>query len=133
MKQAALFLVAGGLAAAANVGSRLLYSLALPLPAAVVLAYITGMVVAFVLNRWFVFQDARDQVGQRAGRFVVVNLLAVLQTLVVTLVGAWILQRLGVAASAAEGAAHIVGVVVPVFSSYVMHKRWTFASKATLP
>ena len=30
---------------------------------------------------------------------------------------------------AAETAAHVVGVLIPVFSSYLMHKRWTFASK----
>ena len=130
MKQAVLFLVSGGLAAAVNVGARLLYSMALPLPAAVVLAYITGMVVAFLLNRWFVFDNARDQIGQRAGRFVVVNLLAVLQTLVVTLAGTWLLLRLAVPAATAATAAHIAGVIVPVFSSYLMHKRWTFSAPA---
>lgn len=132
MKQVALFLLAGGFAAAVNVASRIVYSMALPLPVAVVLAYVTGMVVAFALNRWFVFENARDDVGLRAGRFVVVNLLAVLQTLVVTLAGAWLLHQAGVGA-AAETIAHVVGVIVPVFSSYVMHRRWTFSMKPAEP
>jgi putative flippase GtrA len=126
MKRVALFLVAGGLAALANVGSRVAYSLVVSLPVAVVLAYLTGMVVAFALNRWFVFEHARDQVGRRAARFVVVNLLAVLQTLLVTLVGAWALRRSG-AGEASETVAHVVGVLIPVFSSYLMHRQWTFA------
>jgi len=124
MKQAALFLVASGVAAAVNVGSRTLYSLALALLTAVLLAYITGMVVAFLLNRYLVFENARDSIGQRAGRFTVVNLLAVLQTLAVTRSGTWLLQRLGLAAATA---AQIAGVIMPVFSSYVMHKPWTFS------
>jgi putative flippase GtrA len=132
MKQVAYFLLAGGLAAAVNVVSRIVYSLAVPLPLAVVLAYVTGMVVAFALNRGFVFQNARDEVGRRAGRFVVVNLLAVLQTLVVTLAGTWLLHQAG-AGAAAETIAHVVGVIVPVFSSYVMHRRWTFSMKSAEP
>ena len=132
MKQVALFLLAGGCAAAVNVASRIVYSLALPLPVAVVLAYVTGMVVAFVLNRRFVFENALDDVGRRAGRFVVVNLLAVLQTLVVTLAGTWLLHQAGVG-GAAETIAHVVGVIVPVFSSYVMHRRWTFSMKSAEP
>lgn len=128
MKQVALFLLAGGLAAAVNVASRIVYSLALPLPVSVVLAYVTGMVVAFGLNRWFVFENARDDVGRRAGRFVVVNLLAVLQTLAVTLAGSWILRKGGVG-DASETIAHVLGVLVPVFASYAMHKRWTFGHR----
>jgi len=130
MRQIALFLLAGGTAAAVNVGSRIVYSQFAPLALAVTLAYLTGMLVAFYLNRWFVFADATDQMGTRAGRFIVVNALAVLQTLVVTLLGTRALHALGVG-DVAETAAHTVGVVVPVLSSYVMHKRWTFANKST--
>lgn len=128
MRQAGLFLVAGGIAAAANVGARIAYSEVMPLAAAVVLAYLTGMVVAFFLNRRFVFEHADDDTARRAGRFAVVNALAVLQTLFVTVVGARLLRGAGVG-DVSETAAHVVGVVVPVFSSYVMHKRWTFSRR----
>jgi putative flippase GtrA len=128
MKQVALFLLAGGFAAVVNVASRIFYSLALPLPAAVVLAYVTGMAVAFSLNRRFVFDNARDDVARRAGRFVMVNLFAVLQTLAVTLVGAWALRK-GGAGDVSETIAHVVGVLVPVFSSFLLHRQWTFARR----
>jgi putative flippase GtrA len=129
LKQVSLFVLAGGCAAAVNVASRVVYSMVVPLPSAIVLAYLTGMVVAFMLNRWFVFHDARDEIGKRAWRFVVVNLLAILQTLVVTLVMAWLLRRTGFT-FAADMVAHVIGVSVPVFVSYVMHKRWTFSHQA---
>jgi putative flippase GtrA len=126
MRQVGMFLLAGGIAAAVNVLTRIGFSTFLPLAVAVVLAYLCGMVVAFGLNRQFVFKHATDDIGRRAGRFVVVNVLAVLQTLLVTLAGAWLLRDT-MAADIAEAAAHVVGVLVPVFSSYVMHKRWTFS------
>lgn len=131
MRQLAMFLLVGGFAAAVNVASRIVYSWAMPLAplaAAVVLAYLTGMVVAFCLNRWLVFQNASDDVGRRAGRFAVVNALAVLQTLAVTLLGARALRAAGMTHDA-ETMAHVVGVAVPVFTSYLMHKRWTFSSR----
>jgi len=57
--------------------------------------------------------------------------LAVLQTLAVTLSGTWLLQRLGLAIATAATAAYIAGSIVPVFSSYVMHKPWTFSQRGS--
>ena len=56
-RQFVMFLITGGLAAAVNFGSRILYNQWMGFSAAIVLAYITGMVTAFVLARIFVFQD----------------------------------------------------------------------------
>ena len=44
-----IFLLTGGIAAAVNFGSRIVYSNWLGFSTAVVLAYITGMITAFVL------------------------------------------------------------------------------------
>lgn len=120
------FLAAGGIAALANFGSRIAFSLVLPYPAAIVLAYLVGMTTAFVLNRAFVFTGARNPVGQQAWRFVLVNLAAVAQTLAISLLLArWALPALGVAQHA-ETIAHAVGVLVPVFTSYLGHRHWSF-------
>lgn len=128
MRQVALFLIVGGFAAAVNVGARIAYSWFLPLTAAVVLAYLSGMVVAFFLNRWLVFENADDRTGTRAARFVVVNALAVSQTLAITLAGVWVLRRIG-GVGEPETVAHLVGVAVPVLTSYFLHKRWTFVAR----
>ena len=111
------FLVAGGIAAAANFGSRFVFSQWLPFSVAIVLAYLVGMTVAFVLMRRHVFTDSRGTLGPQIAKFIGVNLLAVLQTLLISLALArWLLPTLGVLEHR-EAIAHLVGVVVPVFTS----------------
>jgi putative flippase GtrA len=120
------FLLTGGFAAAVNFGSRILYNKAMSFSAAVVCAYITGMITAFVLNKLFVFRESRQAVHHAAGYFVLVNLVAVAQTWAISmLLLHWVLPWLGVNAYARE-IAHAVGVVVPVFTSYLGHKHLSF-------
>lgn len=120
------FLLAGGVAALVNVLSRLLYSELAPYAASVVAAYVTGMVTAYVLNRLLVFGPGDRGMSGEMAAFVAVNLLAVAQTLVISLALAYyVLPALGVIRHA-ETLAHVAGVIVPVFTSYVGHKYWTF-------
>ena len=120
------FLLAGGIAAAANFGSRFVFSQWLPYGVAIVLAYLVGMTVAFVLMRRHVFTDSQSALGPQIAKFVGVNLLAVLQTLLISLVLArWLLPAWGVLEHS-EAIAHLVGVVVPVFTSYFGHRLLTF-------
>ncbi|MFN9030644.1 MAG: GtrA family protein [Betaproteobacteria bacterium] len=121
-----LFLVAGGLAAAANYGSRFGFSLWFSYPVAIVLAYLVGMTVAFILMRQYVFDGTGKALGPQVVKFILVNVLAVLQTLVVSLVLArWLLPALGVE-SHVEAIAHAFGVAVPAVTSYLGHKKATF-------
>lgn len=125
-RQFAGFLVAGGIAAAANVGSRMAFSLVFDLAVAVVLAYLVGMAVAFVLMRRHVFPPSQAPLARQVAIFSAVNALAVLQTLVVTLLLArWLLPRMGVA-TYVEEIAHVVGVCVPIFTSFLGHKHFSF-------
>jgi putative flippase GtrA len=129
-KQFLAFLVTGGLAALVNFGSRLLLSQWLSLSLAVLLAYLVGMATAFLLARVFVFPGSRQAVHRSALFFVLVNGVAVLQTWGITLLLAYyVLPRLGVQAHADE-IAHAIGIAVPVFTSYIGHKRWSFADPA---
>jgi len=103
-----------------------LYSLFVSYSAAIVLAYITGMVAAYFLVRRFVFDATLQPLSESAPRFVVVNALAVLQTWAVSVVLAGhLLPALGVLRFAQE-IGHAVGVVVPAFTSFIGHRRWTF-------
>jgi putative flippase GtrA len=120
------FVVAGGLAAVANFGSRILLSSVMPYVPAIVIAYCFGMTVAFLLNRLFVFGDAANRVQEQAVWFVLVNVMAVLQTVAISLLFArWIFPAMDMSFHA-ETIAHAIGVIVPVFTSYVGHKRLTF-------
>lgn len=121
-----LFLLTGGFAAAVNWTSRIVYNLWLPYSYAIVLAYLTGMVTAFVLAKMFVFTKSNRSTSQSAVIFTLVNIAAVAQTWAVSVVLAYyVLPAMGITWHAKE-IAHFVGVVVPVFTSYVGHKRFTF-------
>lgn len=120
------FVLAGGVAAAANYGSRFLFSAWLPYPAAITCAYLVGMAVAFALMRQYVFSGTGQPMLPQVAKFAIVNLLALLQTLVVSLVLArWVLPAVGVREHV-EAIAHLVGVAVPVFTSFVGHRQATF-------
>lgn len=125
-RQFLLFLLTGGTAAAVNFGSRIVYSVWLGFSSAVILAYITGMITAFVLAKLFVFKGSQQSVQRSAGFFVLVNLVAALQTWAISMgLAYYLLPSLGVTLFVRE-IAHAVGVAVPVFSSYIGHKRWSF-------
>jgi putative flippase GtrA len=120
------FLVAGGAAAVANYGSRFAFSLWLPFEVAICLAFCVGLVVGFLLMRQFVFDGRGKQVGQQVVRYLCVNLLALVQTLAVSVVLArWLLPHLGIVEHR-EAIAHGVGVALPIVTSYFGHRHATF-------
>ena len=125
-RQFAAFLLAGGVAAAANVGARLVFSRYFGLEVAVVLAYLVGMAVAFALMRSRVFPAAAGSLARQISMFTVINAVAVLQTLVVTIVLArWALPATGMEEHV-EDLAHVVGVCVPIVTSFFGHKYVSF-------
>ena len=125
-RQFLVFLLTGGFAAAVNFGSRILYNRAMPFSSAVICAYITGMITAFVLARLFVFKESQQATHRAAGWFILVNVVAVAQTWAISmLLVKWVLPAMGVTAFARE-IAHGIGVVVPVFTSYLGHKHLSF-------
>jgi putative flippase GtrA len=125
-RQFIVFLVTGGTAAAVNFGSRIVYNQWLPFSGAVILAYLTGMVTAFVLAKMFVFKESTQSTWRAVLFFTLVNVVAVLQTWLISMgLAFYLLPALGVKHFVKE-IAHAVGVMVPVFTSYLGHKRWSF-------
>jgi putative flippase GtrA len=120
------FLVAGGIAAVSNYGSRFIYNQWTSYEIAIILAYLTGMIVAFVLMRGHVFNANEKALAPQLVNFVLINVLAVLQTLLISVILAyWVLPAMGVIEHA-EALAHLIGVLVPVVTSYIGHKYLTF-------
>jgi putative flippase GtrA len=125
-RQFLVFLLTGGFAALVNFGSRILYSRWLDFSPAVVLAYLTGMFTAFVLAKLFVFKETSMSVRHSALWFCLVNGVAVIQTWLISMgLAYYLLPWLGVTRFVPE-IAHATGVVFPVFSSYIGHKRFSF-------
>jgi putative flippase GtrA len=131
VRQFSTFLLVGGIAALANWGSRIGLSVAgLQLTVAIIVAYTIGMATAYVLSKLFVFEKSGRKVHDEAFRFVVVNIVAVVQVWLVT-VG---LQRWGLPAIDwtwhPEEVAHAIGVASPIITSYFGHQYFTFNKKA---
>jgi putative flippase GtrA len=125
-RQFLTFLLTGAIAAAVNFGSRIVLSHWLNYSAAILLAYVAGMITAFLLARAFVFPGGQQDIHRSILFFIAVNLIAVAQTWAVSMAMARaVLPALGVATFVPE-IAHACGVVVPVFTSYLGHKYWSF-------
>lgn len=126
------FLLAGGLAALVNFGSRILLSQFIDYVAAIVCAYLLGMVTAFLLNRAFVFSEAPQADPRRQfAWFTLVNVAAVLQTIAISLLFRHLLLPVIGHVDQVETIAHAAGVIFPVFTSYVGHKHLSFRTPAS--
>lgn len=125
--QTLLFLVCGGLAALINMGARWLLNHYMPYGAAIVLAYMMGMLVAFLMFKFFVFHARRSsRTARETWRFVLINVLALAQTLGVSVgLADYLFPRMGYTWHAPD-IAHVIGVLIPVFTSFIGHKYFTF-------
>ncbi len=120
------FLATGGLAAAANVGARLVFSHWMSFSAAIVLAWFVGLTCGYLLARRFVFGAGAQPASRSAAIFVAVNLFALVQTWAVSVgLAQYVLPALGVVRHA-QDLAHLAGVGAPVLTSYFAHQRWSF-------
>ena len=125
-RQFATFLLTGGIAALVNFGSRIFYNHWLSYSSAVIAAYVSGMITAFVLARVFVFRASRNDLRRSALIFTAVNVVAAAQTWLISMFLAYhALPWAGVTHFVPE-IAHAAGVIFPVFTSYLGHKFWSF-------
>jgi len=125
-RQFLMFLLTGGTAAAFNFGSRILYNHWFDYSNSIILAWLTGIVTAFVLARLFVFTESNQGLHRSALFFTLVNLIALIQTWAISMgLAYYLLPAIGVTRFAPE-IAHASGIIVPVFTSYLGHKRWSF-------
>jgi putative flippase GtrA len=130
-KQFLGFVVVGGVAAVVNVGSRIGLNRWMPYSAAIVVAYVCGMVTAFVLNRLFVFRETVNPLHHQAFWFAIVNLAAVAQTLIISLLLArWMFPIIGLRWHV-DTVAHACGVVAPVVTSFIGHKHLSFPAESS--
>ncbi len=128
------FIAACGFAAVVNFVSRIVLSRFIAYAPAIVAAYLMGMATAFFLCKFFVFKaGVTGRAKQEGIAFVLVNMVAVLQTLGVSLLLAdYLFPKTGWTFYPRE-VAHFVGICVPVFSSYFGHKYFSFGTSAKAP
>ncbi|NTA39802.1 GtrA family protein [Agrobacterium salinitolerans] len=120
------FAIWGGLAAGVNILSRIALSQVIPYSIAVTIAYLFGMTTAYVLMKLMVFEKSGQRVHQEYIRFALVNAVAFAQVWVVSMgLARYLLPAVGVRTHA-ETIGHVIGVLSPIVTSYLMHKYFTF-------
>lgn len=120
------FVATGSIAAVANLVARYLFNFVVTYEVAVVLGYLVGMVIAFYLFQRLIFSNPTAPLRRRMIRFTQVNLLGLGLTELTSVALArglfpmidWTFRPLDVA--------HFIGVAAPAFSSYFLHKYYTF-------
>lgn len=126
LPQVARFLLCGGLAAAVNWSSRFAWSLTLPFSTAVIAAYGTGMVVAFILFRSMVFQGSSSELHVQMQRFVIVNFVGLAATwALANLLVLRLLPALGMV-HFVEPVGHAIAIAAPAATSWFGHRLLTF-------
>lgn len=125
-KQFISFLFAGGFAAVVNFGSRFFYNEFVSFGNAVILAYITGMITAFVLTKLFVFDKSVHSTKKEFFYFTLVNVVAIIQTYIISVGFSQYLFPSIEFKFYPEAVAHVIGVVFPVFTSFIGHKYFSF-------
>ena len=120
------FISANGFAAFLNFTTRIFFSSIFNYATAIVLAYFIGMTTAYILCRLLVFKPKKNNPLQQMAYFILVNIFALIQTLIISLiltnyVFLWINEL-----SLRETSAHFIGICIPVFTSYIGHKYITF-------
>lgn len=109
-----------------NFLSRIGFSQFITFRQAVVFAYLFGMLTAYVLSKLFVFEQSGRHPAAELFWFSIVNVFAIIQV--------WIIS-VGLAEYAfpklhfefyPEAIAHLIGLGVPVITSYFGHKYFSF-------
>jgi putative flippase GtrA len=120
------FVIIGGFAALVNFISRFFLNITFNYVTSVIIAYIFGMITAYLLCRLFVFQSSKNNKVKQIFYFTLVNIFAVLQTVLVSLffvnyAFSWMNDI-----NLREALAHFIWISITVFTSYIGHKYITF-------
>lgn len=120
------FLLVGGFSAVVNFSVGYLSADYLPLNIDYILGHLSGMVVAFILFELLVFGKADHERHKSIGAFILINLLAVVQTYIIgTALEGHFFPSIGYTFFADE-LARAIAIMVPVVSSFIGHKHITF-------
>lgn len=119
------FVAVGGTAALLHWLARIALSQWLPFSTAVVLAYAIGMLVAFLLNSFFVFRRSARPRARQARDFVIINLLSfpVVWLAAITLERG--LRSLGMM-HYTEALAHAIAISLPMLATFLIYKFYAF-------
>lgn len=125
-----VFVCIGAFSSLVNLVARIIFGYYSSYEVSIILAFPVALATAFVLNRIFVFKGGTGNVSGQFFKFLIVNLIALVQIfLFAQLFAYYILPMIGWYWQV-ETVAHGIGLVSPLLTSYWAHKFWTFKGTA---
>lgn len=126
-KQFFNFLLVGGVSALVNILSRVLYSTFSNFTISIVFAFFTALTTAFLLNKFFVFEKSvHNSWLLEYWYFFLVNIFGLIQTIAISYLLVYYLFPYSDFNFYPQLTAHSIGVIVPVFTSFIGHKYFSF-------
>lgn len=120
------FIMVGGLAAGINFVSRIGFSEFVSYRIAIILAYIIGMITAFILSKHYVFEQSGRPFKDELRDFTIVNIFAVIQVWLISVALAEYFFPYISFNFYPEEVAHLIGLGIPAITSYFGHKHFSF-------
>lgn len=120
------FLMVGGFSAGVNFISRIGFSELASYRYSIILAYLVGMITAFLLSKHYVFEKSGRPFKDELTDFTIVNIIAVIQVWLISVGLAEYFFPYINFSFYPEEIAHLIGLGIPVISSYFGHKYFSF-------
>lgn len=124
-----VFVLIGGFCSVVNLVARILINQSTSYEVAIVLAFLIALTTAFLLNRTFVFKSAGGAWRGQFLRFLLVNIITLLQVFGLSELFARVIFPSMSFAFHAETIAHGIGLLSPLLTSYWAHKHFSFRTK----
>lgn len=128
-KQFVGFLLVGGISALLHWIARLLLSIWLPFSFAVIIAYFIGMLIAFLLNSFFIFPQSSKTRYSQIRSFFLVNLSFLPLVWLASIEINNLLKILGII-NYSEEIAHAFAISLPMLATFLIYKFFTFKEKS---
>lgn len=120
------FLLVGGFAAGVNFLCRIGLNQFMSFRWAVFIAYLFGMLTAFLLSKYFVFEESGKHHLHELRDFTLVNILAVIQVWLISVgLAEYLFPAINYTFYSYE-TAHLIGLGIPAVTSYFGHKYFSF-------
>lgn len=125
------FLLTGGSSAVVNIISRGIISSFVSFSIAVILSYLIGMTVAYILARRYVFASSKASRARSISGFIVVNIFGALLTLFTSLQLRALLGHLFGLNTFVEYLAHFLALSITSVTSFLGHKFISFRDSSS--
>ena len=120
------FILTGGVAALVNIISRFIFSIFFNFTLSILSSYFIAMILAYCLAKKFVFKKSKKPIISSFAVFSLINLLAISQTLLISLISREYLSGKMINFQYVNLISHTLGVLTPVFTSFLGHKYLSF-------